>query len=88
MKSYFDIVGDGGSDVAGQVAGKRSRIARNLADVSDLLAIGSGKGGVGKSTLTMQLACAMAGRGQSVAILDADLNGPSQARLAGLGEGT
>jgi ATP-binding protein involved in chromosome partitioning len=70
MKGYFDIVGDGGSDVAGQVADKRSRIVRNLAEVEHLLAVGSGKGGVGKS----------------VAILDADLNGPSQARLAGLGE--
>ena len=49
-----------------------------------MIAIGSGKGGVGKSTLTMQLAESPSSpRGARVAILDADLNGPSQARLGG-----
>jgi ATP-binding protein involved in chromosome partitioning len=86
VKSYFDIAGDGGSAVAAQVADKQSRIAANLAGVRRRLAIGSGKGGVGKSTLTMQLAIALRARGAAVAILDADLNGPSQARMAGLGE--
>jgi len=85
MKSYFDINGDGGSNVVGQVVAKREQIARSLAGVRHMLAIGSGKGGVGKSTLTMQLACALRGGGAAVGILDADLNGPTQARLAGLG---
>ncbi len=49
-----------------------------------MLAVGSGKGGVGKSTLTLQLTSALSSRGFDCAILDADLNGPSQARLAGL----
>ncbi len=84
MKSYFDIAGDGGSRVIEQVKAKQSRIAQSLSGVRSVLAIGSGKGGVGKSTLTMQLACALAARGAAVAILDADLNGPSQARMAGL----
>ncbi len=84
MKSYHDIAGDGGSDVIGQVVAKRSKIAERLAGVRHLVAIGSGKGGVGKSTLTMQLAHALRARDLRVAILDADLNGPSQARLAGL----
>ena len=48
------------------------------------MAIGSGKGGVGKSTLTLQLAQTLRSRGQRVAILDADFNGPSQARMAGV----
>ncbi|MDX1387615.1 MAG: P-loop NTPase [Acidobacteriota bacterium] len=86
MKSYFDIAGDGGSDVAGQVAEQRSKIARNLSEVRHLVAVGSGKGGVGKSTLTMQIAQVLACGERRVAILDADLNGPSQARLAGLAE--
>ena len=43
-----------------------------------------GQGGVGKSTLTMQLALALERAGRQCAILDADLNGPCQARLAGL----
>jgi ATP-binding protein involved in chromosome partitioning len=84
MKTYFDIKGDGGSDVVGQVVQKHSKIAKNLAGVRHTVAIGSGKGGVGKSTLTMQLAEALHAKGASVAILDADLNGPSQARLGGV----
>ncbi len=86
MKNYFDITGDGGSQVAEQVAAKQSRIGASLAGVRHRLAIGSGKGGVGKSTLTMQLAVALRAGGASVAILDADLNGSSQARLAGLAD--
>ena len=84
MKSYYDIIGDGGSDVAGQVADQRARLAERLSEVRWMVAIGSGKGGVGKSTLTMQLASALAIRERAVAILDADLNGPAQARLGGV----
>jgi ATP-binding protein involved in chromosome partitioning len=84
MKTYHDIAGDGGSDVIGQVVAKKSQIAESLAEVRHMLAIGSGKGGVGKSTLTMQLAEALRADGARVAILDADLNGPTQARLGGL----
>ena len=84
MKSYHDIVGDGGSDVLEQVQAQQESVSRNLADVRNLVAIGSGKGGVGKSTVTMQLACALRELGNEVSILDADLNGPCQARLGGL----
>jgi ATP-binding protein involved in chromosome partitioning len=84
MKSYHDIVGDGGSKIVEQVGEQRARIADNLAGVRHLLAVGSGKGGVGKSTLTLQLASALQRRERRCAILDADLNGPSQARMAGL----
>jgi ATP-binding protein involved in chromosome partitioning len=86
VKGYHDIVGDGGSDVLGQVHAQQESIARSLADVRNLVAIGSGKGGVGKSTVTMQLACALRELGNEVSILDADLNGPCQARLGGLRE--
>ena len=48
------------------------------------MAVGSGKGGVGKSTLTLHLAGALRARGLRIAILDADFNGPSQARMAGV----
>lgn len=84
MKTYFDVEGDGGSDVLGQVVRQRERIAQAMAGVDHVVAIGSGKGGVGKSTLTMQLALALERAGRRCAILDADLNGPCQARLAGL----
>ena len=84
MKRYQDIVGDGGSRVLEQVAEQRSRIADGLAGVRHLVAVGSGKGGVGKSTLTLHLAGALRARGLRIAILDADFNGPSQARMAGV----
>jgi ATP-binding protein involved in chromosome partitioning len=84
VKTYHDIAGDGGSKVLEQVAEQRTRIADGLAGVRHLVAVGSGKGGVGKSTLTVQLAGAIRARGLRVAILDADLNGPSQARMTGV----
>jgi ATP-binding protein involved in chromosome partitioning len=84
MKGYHDIVGDGGSRVLEQVAEQRTRISEGLAGVRHLVAVGSGKGGVGKSTLTLHLAGALRARGLRVAILDADFNGPSQARMAGV----
>lgn len=45
--------------------------------IKKVIAIVSGKGGVGKSTVTASLACAMAKRGRNVGILDADITGPS-----------
>src|SRR5436190_18838586 len=84
MKQYHDIVGDGGSGIREQVAEQRTRITDGLAGVRHLLAVGSGKGGVGKSTLTLHLAGALRARGLRIAILDADFNGPSQARMAGV----
>ncbi len=86
MKSYHDIVGDGGSRILEQVAEQRTRITDGLAGVRHLVAVGSGKGGVGKSTLTLHLAGALRARGLRIGILDADFNGPSQARMAGVQE--
>lgn len=84
VKGYYDVVGDGGSNVLEQVAEQRARITEGLAGVRHLVAVGSGKGGVGKSTLTLHLANALRARGLRIAILDADFNGPSQARMAGV----
>jgi ATP-binding protein involved in chromosome partitioning len=86
MRTYSQIVGDGGSGVAEQIADLESAIARRLAGVRHLVAIGSGKGGVGKSTLTRQLAAVLVAAGKRVGILDADFNGPSQALLGGVRE--
>jgi len=84
VKTYHDITGDGGSDVLGQVAARERAVLDALSGVQRILAVGSGKGGVGKSLITFALARAFRRRGLRVAILDADLNGPSQARMAGL----
>jgi len=86
MKTYHDIVGDGGSRIVEQVAEQRRRVADGLAGVRHLVAVGSGKGGVGKSTLTLHLAGALRARGLRIGIVDADFNGPSQARMAGVRE--
>jgi ATP-binding protein involved in chromosome partitioning len=84
VKGYHDIAGDGGSKILEQVAEQRTRIVEGLAGVRHLVAVGSGKGGVGKSTLTLHLAGALHARGLRIAILDADFNGPTQARMAGV----
>src|SRR5258708_19543122 len=81
MKSYHDIKGDGGSRVLEQVADQRARITDGLAGVRHLVAVGSGKGGVGKSTLTLHLAGALRARGLRIAILHADFNRPSHAPM-------
>ncbi|MAY71593.1 MAG: iron-sulfur cluster carrier protein ApbC [Halomonas sp.] len=55
--------------------------------VKHIVAVASGKGGVGKSTVTVNLALAMAAEGYRVGVLDADIYGPSQAQMLGVGEG-
>jgi ATP-binding protein involved in chromosome partitioning len=53
--------------------------------VARIVAIASGKGGVGKSTLSSNLAVALAAEGRRVGLLDADVYGPSQPRMLGVG---
>ncbi len=52
--------------------------------VARIIAIASGKGGVGKSTVAANLACALAAQGRQVGLLDADVYGPSQPRMLGV----
>jgi len=52
--------------------------------VDRIIAIASGKGGVGKSTVSANLACALAQQGRRVGLLDADVYGPSQPRMLGV----
>lgn len=56
----------------------------NLPGVKAILAVASGKGGVGKSTVATNLAVALSRAGQRVGLLDADIYGPSQGTLLGL----
>jgi ATP-binding protein involved in chromosome partitioning len=56
-----------------------------MAQVANVICVGSGKGGVGKSTVTANLAAALAAEGKKVGVLDADVWGYSQPRMLGLG---
>jgi ATP-binding protein involved in chromosome partitioning len=56
-----------------------------LAQVSNVICIGSGKGGVGKSSITVNLAAALTAEGKKVGVLDADVWGYSIPRMLGLG---
>jgi len=84
MKRYRDIAGDGGSNIAGQVAAQQARLRARLDPIRYVLAVVSGKGGVGKSSVTANLAVAFAADGWRVGVLDADLNGPSMAKMLGV----
>jgi ATP-binding protein involved in chromosome partitioning len=64
----------------------RPRVPESVAGVRHIIAIASGKGGVGKSTTAANLAIAMAQEGWRVGLLDADVFGPSAPRLFGLNE--
>jgi ATP-binding protein involved in chromosome partitioning len=66
------------------IASARRRVEGRLASVSRVIAVMSGKGGVGKSAVAVNLALALAQRGLEVGLLDADLHGPSVAKMLGL----
>ena len=84
MKKYRDIAGDGGSNIVGQVEAQQARLVARLKDVRAIVAVVSGKGGVGKSSVTANLAGAFALGGARVGVLDADLNGPTMAAMLGV----
>jgi ATP-binding protein involved in chromosome partitioning len=83
FRTYHEVTGRDASDLGGQVARQRARVRERLADVGAVIAVMSGKGGVGKSHVTAGLASALAVEGRAVGVLDADLAGPTTARMLG-----
>ena len=83
---YFDVLSDEQKAALQQKLGRGGPLpAGSLAQVANVICVGSGKGGVGKSTLTANLAAALAAEGKRVGILDADVWGYSIPRMYGLG---
>jgi len=82
---YFDVLDDAQRAALQQKLGRGSLPQGTLAQVRNVICVGSGKGGVGKSTLTANLAAALAGEGKRVGVLDADVWGYSIPRMYGLG---
>ena len=64
--------------------GERAVLRNSLSDVSHVVLVLSGKGGVGKSTVSTQVAQALSSRGYDVGLLDVDICGPSIPRMAGV----
>jgi ATP-binding protein involved in chromosome partitioning len=81
----FDVLSDDEKSALGRKLGRGSLPEGALAQVSNVICIGSGKGGVGKSSVTANLAAALAAEGKQVGVLDADVWGYSQPRMLGLG---
>jgi ATP-binding protein involved in chromosome partitioning len=88
FRTYNELEPDATADVPAQVSAQLERLGRRLAAVRGVWLIASGKGGVGKSAITANLAAALAHRGLRVGALDGDLNGPTLARMLGAERGS
>ena len=87
IRTYHELA-EIDSDLPSQIAAQADRVSGRLASIGGVTAVMSGKGGVGKSIVTALLATSLAKRGRRVGLLDADLGGPSAARLLGIEPGS
>src|ERR1700744_5441210 len=81
----FDVLSGDEKAALGRKLGRGGLPEGALAQVKNVICIGSGKGGVCKSSVTANLAAALAGDGMKVGVLDADVWGYSQPRMLGVG---
>jgi ATP-binding protein involved in chromosome partitioning len=82
---FFDVLSDSEKTALRERLGRASLPEGALAQVRSVVCVGSGKGGVGKSTLTANLAAALSAEGRRAGVLDADVWGYSIPRMFGLG---
>jgi ATP-binding protein involved in chromosome partitioning len=81
IRTYHELTERDRSGLAEQIAAQRRRVAHRMASVGRVLAVLSGKGGVGKSFVAAGLARGLAGAGRTTGVLDADFNGPTAPQL-------
>jgi ATP-binding protein involved in chromosome partitioning len=80
----IEFVGAAPAHAAGTPGGTRPRPASALPQVKHVIAVGAGKGGVGKSTLALNLAVGLRRGGANVGIMDGDIYGPSMPTMLGI----
>src|SRR2546428_11703860 len=84
IRTYHELTERDRSDLPAQITAQRRRVGDRLARVRRVVAVLSGKGGVGKTFVTAGLARALARSGRAAGVLDADFNGPTIPALLSL----